>query len=149
MAIFNMLKNSHQQLLVMLSQALDCADADERSKRFRSFAIEMSYHLSAEEQYFFLPLERLGLLEDVSAIAKQKHADFEHQIDTLINLSATHKQWASKVEQLMADMQAYFNCAEKSYYMPVESELSTIAKDSLITSYMKHMDHKPQLMLVA
>ena len=139
--IYEALRESHDiQRALGKDLIADGVSPGDRKQTFLDLAIELDAHASAEERYFYIPLQQHdeGLTQSRHAISE--HHEMEEMVEDLRSLDPSGEAFKKHAKELVEKVEHHLKDEEHGFFQLSGRLLSDDQKSELGTSYIEEYE---------
>ena len=140
MTIFEELRADHEKQRQLLDQLLETTgDEQERRDRFAQLKIQLKYHATAEERYFYAPLIDHDATVEMSRHGIAEHHDLDELVAEVESKAFNSPGWMAAFKKLRDKVLHHLKDEEQGFFQRAGKIFSEQQKQSLGNDYRQAM----------
>jgi len=133
--LFQMLKEDHTKVKILLKEASD----NEDSSKFREIKNQLNTHMEGEEKYFYPKLKAID--EYGMNQSFQEHEEARKIIKDMEKIHWKDKEWIHKLRELKKSVEVHVE-KEENIIFPESERLSTLQREEIAQNIEEEKKHK-------
>lgn len=141
MNIFEELRSDHEQQREAIDALVKTSgDSEERNRIFLKLKHLLETHADAEERYFYSPLMKEDLTQDMARHSVAEHKELDDYLEELSDQDMSSSAWLQTAKKLKDRLLHHLEEEEREIFQLAGRALNEKAKQELASGYRENMN---------